>query len=66
MSSRSVAFARGTTSACPLVTGLMSMNAIARSLRAIVVDETAPATIPQKMQSGSAFTSATVRAQSHS
>src|SRR3954465_2506645 len=50
---RSVAWRRGTTSACPRVAGLMSMNATVRSSSSTIVDGRAPGTILQKMQFGS-------------
>src|SRR4051794_23402075 len=50
---RSVAWRRGTTSACPRVAGLMSMKATVRSSSSTTVDGSSPATILQKMQLGS-------------
>src|SRR3954451_13910616 len=53
ISSRSRACARGTTSRCPRVAGLMSMKATVRSSSATLVPGISPATILQKRQSGS-------------
>src|SRR5256714_3437610 len=55
-SSRSRLCSRGTTSACPRVAGLMSMNAMVRSSWSTIVDETSPATMLQNRQSGSRAT----------
>src|SRR5581483_8004412 len=41
------------TSRCPRVAGLMSMNAIVRSSSSMICPGSSPATILQKMQSGS-------------
>src|SRR3954454_17533936 len=54
-SSRSVLCSRGITSRCPLVAGLMSMNATVRSSSSTRVDGISPATILQNRQSGSAM-----------
>src|SRR3954468_5003183 len=53
MSVRSRACSLGITRACPRVPGLMSMNAIVRSSSSIFVAGSSPATILQKMHSGS-------------
>src|SRR3954451_6833031 len=53
ISPRSVECAFGITSAWPCVPGLMSMKAIVRSSSSIFVAGSSPATILQKMQSGS-------------
>src|SRR3954447_24955104 len=53
ISRRSRACARGTTSRCPRVAGLMSMKATVRSSSATLVPGISPATILQKRQSGS-------------
>src|SRR4051795_5239060 len=50
---RSGVWRRGTTRAWPRVAGLMSMNATVRSSSATIVPGNSPATILQKMQSGS-------------
>ena len=51
ISIRLVLWTRGTTSACPAVAGLMSMNDTVCSSESMICAGTSPATMPQNRQS---------------